>query len=378
MVEYGKISAGFDHGGDYTGELLDFSADVSPLGVPEPVREALRDLLSGDDLTRYPDPTSWLLCRRIGIAEGLEVSKWSLKRQFLDAEDYVLCGNGAADLIFRAVWAIRPKTALLIEPTFSEYGKSLAQVGCDVRSFDLSAGNGFRLTEEILSALTPDLDMVFLCSPNNPTAVSVPADLLEQIARTCQENGTVFFWDACFMDFSTARPTYQALMQKLVRKYDMVYVLKSFTKLYALPGIRIGYLMSCNTQMLNRMLTAGAPWSVSAAAQTAGVAALRCNDYVDEVLALNAREKATFYGALKAMGFAEAPTEGKRLYVPSDANFLLLRTERADLAAVLEEDYRIKVRDCRSFQGLDGNWIRISIRDMKDNSRLIAALREVL
>ena len=378
MMEYGKISAGFDHGGDYTGKLLDFSADVSPLGVPEPVRQALRELISGDALANYPDPTSWYLCRKIGIAEGLEASALSLKKYFTDAEDYVLCGNGAADLIFRAVLAVRPQKALIVEPTFSEYRKALSLTNCTVESYLLSQENGFCLTEAFLDELKKGYDMVFLCSPNNPTGQSVSAELLESIAKTCEKTGTVFFWDACFTDFSADRERYQTLIQKLVRKNESVLVLKSFTKLYALPGIRLGYIMSANAALLTKMLQSGPPWSVSAAAQTAGVAALKCEDYVEDVRKNNAVEKKTFYGALEAMGFRKAPAEAARLYVPSDTNFLLLRTERADLASALETDQQIKVRDCRSFEGLSGNWIRVSIRTTGDNGKLLAALKEVL
>ena len=377
-MEYGKISAAFDHGGDRTGELLDFSANISPLGVPEPVRTALRELLDGEDLTRYPDPTAWTLCRRIAFKEGLEVNRFSIRKSFLDSEDYVLCGNGAVDLIYRAVLAMRPKKALVVEPTFSEYKKALALVGCEVEDYLLTADNGFVLTEDFLNALTPDLDILFLCAPNNPTGQNVPPDLLERIALTCKEREIAFFWDASFLDFAKDRKAYRELCRKLVRKQDHVFVLKSFTKLYALPGIRLGYLLSSNNKMLTAMLTAGAPWSVSTVAQTAGVAALSCDWYVDDLREQIAVGRRSLCGALEAMGFQQAPAEGPKLYVPSDANFLLLRTGRPDLASYLEASYGIKVRDCRSFEGLDGNWIRIAVRNTKDNATLLKAFKEVL
>ena len=374
-MEYGKILLDFDHGGDRSGELLDFSANISPLGMPGPVRDALTDLVSGGDLERYPDPTAWHLCRRIAMREGIEISKLSLKHSFLEPEDYVLCGNGASDLIYRAVLAVRPKKALVVEPTFSDYRKALRLVGCEADVYPLSEENGFDLTEAFLDALTPDLDMVFLCSPNNPTGRSIPADLLERIAKTCAKNGTVLFWDACFIEFAADRDGWRETMRRLVRKYDNVLILRSFTKLYALAGIRIGYVLSSDQKRLTAMLAAGAPWSVSTVAQKAGTAALKCEDYAEEVRALIAREKAAMCAELEGLGFRPAPDDGPRRYVPSDANFLLLRTERADLAGALEMDHAIKVRDCRSFEGLDGNWIRVAVRGADDNAKLLDALK---
>ena len=372
----GKTLLNFDHGGDRTGELLDFSANISPLGVPGPVRAALTELVAGEDLARYPDPAAWHLCRRVAITEGIE-PKLTLKPTFLEPEDYVVCGNGASDLIYRAVLAVRPQKALIVEPTFSDYRKALQLTGCDVASYPLTADNAFDLTEDFLHALTPDLDMVFLCAPNNPTGRNVPADLLEAAAKACAKNDTVLFWDASFLDFTADREGARALTQRLVRKYENVLVLKSFTKLYALPGVRLGYLLSSDQKRLSAILTAGAPWSVSTVAQTAGVAALKCEDYVAEVRELIAREKAEMIAGLEELGFAPAPSDSRRLYVPSDANFLLLRTERADLVAALE-DCGIKVRDCRSFDGLDGNWIRVAVRSGSDNKKLLSALKGVL
>ena len=377
-MEYGKISVGFDHGGDYTGELVDVSANIGPLSMPEEVRSALFELADGDGLERYPDPTAWNLCRKIAMREGIEVSKLHVNKFFLEPEDYILCGNGAVDLIYRTVLAVRPKTALVVEPTFSEYKKALALVGCDVRSAPLTEETAFMLTEAFLDELTEDLDMVFLCSPNNPTGQSIPLELFEEIAKRCHKHDITLLWDASFLEFSEQWEKYHAFLLKAIGKYENFLALRSFTKIYAMAGVRLGYLMSSNVRLLNTILVSGPPWSVSAPAQAAGVAALKNHSYVEEARGMLESRKEAVIERLEELGFSAMPTESPRRYLCSDTNFLLLHTERGDLASVLESDHGVKVRRCETFDGLDSHWVRIAIRDKVTNEKVLGALKGAL
>ena len=163
------------HGGDWMGyrerfgrDALDFSANVSPLGLPEGVAQAIRDALPLAD--RYPDPLCRTLRAALSRAEGVP-------------QERILCGNGAADLIFRLVLAKKPRRALLPAPTFAEYASALKTVGCEVEYFFLKEENDFEITEELLSALHETIDMVFLCQPNNPTGQIVTSDFLEKLLK---------------------------------------------------------------------------------------------------------------------------------------------------------------------------------------------------
>ena len=154
------------HGGDWAGFAaecgalpLDFSASVSPLGLPEGVRDAAAQALREAD--RYPDPLCRALRRAIAAEEEVE-------------EEMVLCGCGAADLIWRVVWARRPRRTLVLAPTFSEYESALRAAGCVVVHSALRREAGFTAGEELLDALTPELDMAFFCQPNNPTGRVLP------------------------------------------------------------------------------------------------------------------------------------------------------------------------------------------------------------
>ena len=184
------------HGGDWAGFAaeygampLDFSANVSPLGVPDGVRRAIEQAAAQAD--RYPDP----LCRALRDAIA--------QKEAVPAE-YILCGNGAADLIFRAVLARKPRKALVTAPSFAEYAAALETVDCEIVRYALKEERDFRLEADFLQAITPDMDMVFLCQPNNPTGLTSPRKLLLRIAERCRDCGTLLVLDECFTDFLDA------------------------------------------------------------------------------------------------------------------------------------------------------------------------------
>ena len=181
------------HGGDVKGyalqygrKPLDFSANVSPFGVPEGVKQAVMDSLAWG--AEYPDP----LCRELRQALGEHLG--------LPAE-WILCGNGASDLLFRLAGAVKPKRALLTAPAFSEYEGALRPHQCQLDRFPLRAENGFCLTEEFLNWITPETDLIFLCQPNNPTGRTTDRALLLCILRRCRETKTILALDECFLDF---------------------------------------------------------------------------------------------------------------------------------------------------------------------------------
>ena len=158
------------HGGDWAGfeaqsgrPPLDFSANVSPLGLPESVRRAVEASLPHAD--RYPDPLCRALRAKLAPHEGIPAES-------------ILCGNGAADLIFRLAWAAKPRTALVTAPTFAEYAAALESAGCAVRRHFLQAEVDFAVTDSILSSITPVVDMVFLCQPTNPAGQLAPLPLV--------------------------------------------------------------------------------------------------------------------------------------------------------------------------------------------------------
>ena len=345
------------HGGDWAGFALahgrpplDFSANISPLGVPPGVQAALRDAAAQAD--RYPDP----LCRDLRAAladhEGVPAER-------------ILCGNGAADLIFRAVLARRPRRALVTAPTFAEYETALETVGCTVERFVLRAENSFALDSGFPNAITPETDMVFLCEPNNPTGVTTDPALLTRILERCRETGALLVLDECFGDFLDAPEAHTRKGD--LEKFPNLLLLKAFTKLYAMAGVRLGYALCADTELLERMRLAGQPWAVSSLAQAAGAAALRETDYVRRVREMTAAERPWLFQQLTTLGLR---------VIPGEANYLLFQSPRPLTEPLARQG--ILLRNCGNYVGLDETWYRTAVRTPAENQRLVEALREVL
>ncbi|MDR3942641.1 MAG: aminotransferase class I/II-fold pyridoxal phosphate-dependent enzyme [Gemmiger sp.] len=345
------------HGGDWAGyraqyghDALDFSANVSPLGLPQGVANAIAAALPHAD--RYPDPLCRALRAKLAPHEGIPAES-------------ILCGNGAADLIFRLAWAAKPRTALVTAPTFAEYAAALEGAGCVVRRHFLQAEVDFAVTDSILSSITPEVDMVFLCQPNNPTGQVTPLVMVQKLLRRCADCGAVLVVDECFLDFLAARDALTA--KTVLRDAPNLIILKAFTKLYAMAGVRLGYALCSDTALLDKMRAAGQPWAVSGLAQAAGLAALEETAYADSVRTLIADQRPRLAAGLRALGLR---------VVDGQANYLLFRAP-ADFGAKLRRHGAV-VRGCGNYPGLDETWYRTAVRTQKENEQLLKIMREVL
>ena len=338
------------HGGDIYGEeiLLDFSANTNPFGTPKGVLDAICGTLS--DIHRYPDP----YCRRLvqAIAEFEDVPK-----------EYILCGNGAADLIYAYCETVRPSLAVELAPTFSEYALGLKRVGCQVERYYLKPEKDFTLEDGFLAFLAEKKpEAVFLCNPNNPTGKIVDTELMKQILVLCKQNGTCLFVDECFLDLSDSGES----LKQYLANYRNLFILKAFTKSYGMAGIRLGYCMSSDSELLEKMSQSTQPWNVSSIAQAAGVAALQEKAFLQKTKDLIVVERQWLKRELEELGF--------RVF-PSSANYLLFYGP-ADLHIKLKEK-KISIRNCDNYYGLGPGWYRIAVRLHEENIRLIQAIKEV-
>ena len=345
------------HGGDWAGyraefgcDALDFSANVSPLGLPGGVAAAITNALPTAD--RYPDPLCRELRAALAGAEGVPA-------------DWILCGNGAADLIFRLALAVRPRRALLPAPTFAEYEAALQTVGCAVQRVFLREENEFAVTEEFIDAVTPETDIVFLCQPNNPTGQVTPPALVERLVRRCAECGAVLVVDESFLDFLPDRDAWTA--KQLLRDAPQLIILKAFTKLYAMAGVRLGYALCGDAALLEKMRGAGQPWAVSSLAQAAGLAALQETAYAGAVRALIAEQRPRVAAGLRALGLR---------VMDGQANYLLFRAT-PDFGEKLRRRGAV-VRSCANYPGLDAAWYRTAVRTAEENTRLLQIMGEIL
>ena len=344
------------HGGDWAGyraefgrDALDFSANVSPLGLPEGVAQAITASLCTAD--RYPDPLCRALRAKLAVHEGVPMEQ-------------ILCGNGAADLIFRLAWAKKPRKALLPAPTFAEYAAALETVGCAVQRHVLQSENDFAVTEDFCRAIDETTDMVFLCQPNNPTGQLTPPALVAQILQRCEACGALLVVDECFLDFL---PDCDSWTAKHLLHSGHLVILKAFTKLYGMAGVRLGYCICTDPSLLEQMQAAGQPWAVSSLAQAAGLAALDETAYVTQVQTLIAQQRPILQNGLRALGLR---------VLDGRANYLLFQGPET-LGTALRQN-GVVLRSCANYPGLNGSWYRTAVRTAPENKQLIRALAEVL
>lgn len=342
----------YTHGGDiwaFGSPVLDFSANLHPLGMPREVAAAARAAVA--EAIHYPDP----FCRRLraAISSLLDVPA-----------EQVICGGGAADLIGRLCLALRPRRAVVTAPTFSEYEQFLRLAGCRVERYGLRGEEQFDLTEPFLDAVEDGVDMVFLCTPNNPTGRLVPPALLERIAARCRERGALLVVDECFITLTDGLS-----ILPLLDRYPNLFLLRAFTKSYAMPGLRLGYGLCADEALLDRLYAAGQPWGVSTVAQAAGEAACAVPDWPERGRVLLRAERPRLTAALRDLGLTV--WEG-------EANYLLFRAPGDQGLKERLAERGILIRSCANYPGLAGDYYRTAVRTREDNETLIRNLKEVL
>ena len=337
------------HGGDiYGGIALDFSANVSPLGTPRSVTDAIERALP--ELYRYPDPYCRTLVQTISEYEGVP-------------KNFVLCGNGASELIYAYCGAVRPKRAMELAPTFSEYSLALRRTGCEVVRFALKQEENFDLRKDFLPILAREkIDALFLCNPNNPTGRLIADDLLEEILRICREKNIALFVDECFLSLSDGANDLTPFLPDV----PQLFILKAFTKSYGMAGLRLGYGLCADKELLQKMSAAAPPWTVSTPAQAAGVAALKNAAFLAENRALIRAERPRLEEELRKLGF---------WVCPSQVNYILFHGA-PDLHEKLMRR-GMAIRNCANFEGLAPGWYRVAVRRREENEQLIAAIKSV-
>lgn len=338
------------HGGDtlgYSDIVLDFSINVNPLGMPQAVKEAAKKAV--DFCGEYPD----FRCRELkkAISEHYEIP-----------ENQILCGNGASDLIFRLVQAIKPKKALLPCPTFSEYETALRGAGCEIIFLPLLRENDFLPDDSLLEALDCGADLLFFCNPNNPTGQYVDRHFIKRLAEACREKRITLCLDECFAEFLEEYDLVSAL--PLIPDFPNLFILRAFTKTYAMAGLRLGWAACADQGLICGAEAAGACWNVSIPAQKAGIAAMKETEFLRESKKLIAGERRWMKQELETLGFEVSG---------SHANYLFFRSSSARLKEEMALRH-ILIRDCRDYHGLDEYDYRVAVKTHPENIQLMDAL----
>jgi threonine-phosphate decarboxylase len=340
----------FEHGGDiYTHKgVLDFSANLNPLGMPQAARDVLRENVHAFEA--YPDPQCSELVAELAREEGVKRSE-------------LICTAGATDLMTRVVMALRPETAIVTAPCYSGYEQALEQGNVGVFHHALREEDGFAVTARLLDDIRlSGAQLIFIANPNNPTGLAIAPKLLEEILICAGECGARVVLDECFIGF-----THETSMASRIDEFPQLIVMKALTKLYSMAGLRLGYGLCSDASFMQRLHEVGQPWAVSTPAQMAGLASLRSAGFVDMTRAYVMDARIELKAGLESCGLR---------VVDGQANYLMFECDRKLYDPLLERG--VLIRRCENYDGLDATWYRVAVRTREENAQLIAALKEVL
>ena len=326
-------------------EIIDFSASINPLGVPESVLACIKEALKY--LPNYPDPDAKQLT--LAISRHFDINPQS-----------ILCGNGSTELIYLVIRALMPKKILVPCPTFSEYELAAGNAR-KVIHYILDTKNNFTINpESFIRAMAADsVDMAILCNPNNPTGGILRKPDMLKISNAAGELNCRLVVDEAFIDFSPD--------DSLINEADnnpYLIVLRSMTKFYALSGLRIGYGIF-PLKLIDVMKKHKEPWTVNTLAQVAGVAAINDQPYKEETFKTIKAGRKTLEDGFRLLNIP---------CFPSAANFYLIQPEKAPHIVETLGRKGILIRDCSNFRGLERSYARVAVKSESDNMRLLKEL----
>ena len=342
-------------------ELMDFSASINPLGVPDRVKEVIKAEL--DNLVHYPDP------------DASELRQVIARHHNIDLES-IICGNGSTELIYLVPAAIKPEKVLIPSPTFSEYAKA-CRLSCNnellpadlknksttrgLRNYELKEKNSFRIIAEEFIEAMQGCDMAFLCNPNNPTGDLLSKEEVLGIAEAARKLKCILVVDEAFIDFCPADSVIGH-----VHANPYLIVLRSMTKFYAITGLRAGYGVF-HPAIIKRIMEFKEPWTMNTLAQKSAIAAIDDRDYAERTMDVIRNEKEFIENGLRDIGIE---------FLSSAVNFYLLRTGYAGEICQRMKDKGIILRECSNFRGLGDSYIRVAVRSRKENEALLGGLSE--
>lgn len=332
----------YTHGGDvYRNPIeYDFSINVNPLGMPLASIQAAHEgvVLTG----RYPDYKAEQLCHAIAKAKQIPA-------------DRIIPGNGAAELLYVLGQTI-PEKALTIAPTFTGYAEAVAAGGGELTYASDE--------QELLAKMDDSIRLVFLCNPNNPTGTLFTREQILRVLAKAEALQAYVCVDECFLPFLEEEASYSML--PYLAKHPWLLVLRAFTKIYCMAGLRLGYLACGDTELQSRIRAKLQPWNTSIPAQMAGIAALSDTEYLAKTRENLQAERAYLVPRLREL-VAEV--------YDGYGNFLLFRDEPDLKERMLEVG--VLIRACGDFEGLDDTYFRIGIRSHSENQEFIRRLARV-
>lgn len=336
--------------------ITSFSANVNPLGVSPLLRETLSSHI--DAITTYPDREYTSLRRCIAEYVGCDYEN-------------VLVGNGSTELISLFIQMVHPKKALIIGPTYSEYEREISLEKGACLYYPLKEEQDFTLdTEHFTAQLNDSIDLLVICNPNNPTSTAIPLTEMRKILDVCKQHDIFVMVDETYVEFALNYDQVSAV--PLTAYYNNIIILRGTSKFFAAPGLRLGYAITGNRDLIKSINTWKNPWTINSLAVIAGEIMFKDTGYIEQTKALISSERERMYQALAAY-------PRFKVYPPT-ANFILVKILDDTLTADHLFDKAIRqhmmIRDCSTFPFLNNKFFRFCVMSPEMNDKLLNCLLE--
>ncbi|WMJ86320.1 pyridoxal phosphate-dependent aminotransferase [Anaerocolumna sp. MB42-C2] len=339
-------------------DITSFSANVNPLGISPKLRAELAGKI--DAITGYPDReyTSLRKCIATYVHADME---------------HIVVGNGSTELISLFIQITHPKKALIIGPTYSEYEREISLGGGSSLYYRLEETDDFHLNvEDLKKELTAEFDLLVICNPNNPTSSAIPLSDMRKILDICKLRGILCMVDETYVEFAEDMTQITAI--SLASYYNNIIILRGISKFFAAPGLRLGYAVCGNMDMLKLLNQRKNPWTINTLAAIAGEIMFKDEEYISQTKMLIKQERDRIYDMLSSC-------YNVRVYPPV-ANFVLVKILKESVTASDLFDAAIRkglmIRDCSTFPFLDQKFIRFCFMSPEKNTELMNLLLELL
>lgn len=336
-------------------DILDFSSNINPLGVPKKFVNIAKKHF--DKLVNYPDPYYIDLRKKIAEFNLINI-------------DNVIVGNGATEILFLYMRALKPKKVLLLAPCFAEYERALKSISAKIEYFELKESENFypnieKLKKEIE---VNNYDLLVFCNPNNPTGQFIKIDDIKKVIETCENKNTKIFIDEAFIEFveNWREKTVSLLKNK------NIFIMRAFTKFFAIPGLRLGYGIGFDEEILKKMWQEKEPWTVNTFANLAGLTMLDDEEYIEKTEKWILEEIEFVYKKLNKF-------VNVKIY-KTECNFILIKLFNISSTSLRDKmiEKNILIRDASNFKFLDDSFIRLAIKDRKSNLKMLEILSGIV
>ena len=336
-------------------DILDYSSNINPLGVPQRFIDIAKE--SFNKLVNYPDPYYIDLRKKIAEFNSLDLSN-------------IIVGNGAIEILFLYLKSLKPKKVLILSPCFAEYERALKSVSAEINYFELKESDNFYPNIENLKREieTNSYDLLLFCNPNNPTGQFIKLEDIKKVVEVCENKNTKIFVDEAFIEFIE---NWQEKTVSLFKNKN-IFIMRAFTKFFAIPGLRLGYGIGFDKEILDNMWDEKEPWTVNTFANLAGLVMLDDKEYIEKSEKWILEEKKFMYKELSEFQYLKA--------YKTECNFILLKIQNISSASLRDKmiEKNILIRDASNFKFLDYHFVRLAIKDRESNIKVLEALADIM